>query len=150
MSCYIPAIGIVVLASQKGRVMVLSLTAISPSVPMPPEMRDPREAAAAASSSSSAAADASSTPTAGSRPTTKYAMRIERILPFAQQERARQRPFAPLLGIAAGPIQGTAHLPDARKRWRVLLMYADHSVFSYEIRRRRARDSGVGVGEVVV
>lgn len=39
----------------------------------------------------------------------------------------------PLHGIAAGPMQGTMDLPDEKKRWRLMLMYADHRVLSYEI-----------------
>lgn len=38
-----------------------------------------------------------------------------------------------LVGLSVGPMQGTMHLPDDQKRWRMMLMYSDHSVWSYEI-----------------
>ncbi|KAK0352282.1 hypothetical protein LTR91_021804 [Friedmanniomyces endolithicus] len=128
MSAYIPALGVVVLASQKGRAVVLALTKLKAgsATRYPSEMRENL-----------------------GPPKTNYAMRVESILPFAHQEAENQRPYAPLHGIAVGPIQGTEGLREERKRWRLLMMYQDHSVFSYEIKRRRARDSGVGL-EVLV
>ncbi|TKA61185.1 hypothetical protein B0A55_11780 [Friedmanniomyces simplex] len=128
MNAYIPALGVVLLASQKGRAVVLALTKLK-------------------------AGSATRYP-AGVReslgpPKTNYAMRVECILPFAHQEMKNQRPFAPLHGIAVGPIQGTEGLRDGRKRWRLLMMYQDHSVFSYEIKRKDMRDSGIGL-EVVI
>ncbi|KXT18562.1 hypothetical protein AC579_2297 [Pseudocercospora musae] len=127
MNAYIPSIGIVVLASQKGRAMILSLTKLSPSARYPAQLQDVK-----------------------AEKKTKYAMRVERIVPFASQEEQMERPFAPLLGIAAGPIQGTEHLPDEQKRWRLMLTYADHSILSYEISRRSSRDSAVDLQAVVV
>ncbi|KAF7193150.1 putative WD repeat-containing protein C27B12.05 [Pseudocercospora fuligena] len=127
MNAYIPSIGIVVLASQKGRAMVLSLTKLSKSARYPSQLQDVK-----------------------SEKKTKYAMRVERIVPFASQEEQMERPFAPLLGIATGPIQGTEHLPDEQKRWRLMLTYADHSILSYEISRRSSRDSAVDLQAVVV
>lgn len=127
MNTYIPQIGIVVLASQKGRALVLSLTKLSKKTKYPPEMQE-------------------------SVPSKKtiYAMRMERILPFAQQEENMERPFAPLVGLSSGPVQGTEHLPNDQKRWRLLMMFADHTVLSYEIRRRRLRDSAVDIEGLVV
>ncbi|TKA83096.1 hypothetical protein B0A55_00947 [Friedmanniomyces simplex] len=128
MNAYIPALGVVVLASQKGRAAVLALTKLKAgsSTRYPAEVRESL-----------------------GPPKTNYAMRVECVLPFAHQEMKNQRPFAPLHGIAVGPIQGTEGLRDGRKRWRLLMMYQDHSVFSYEIKRRDMRDSGIGL-EVVI
>ncbi|CAK4032632.1 hypothetical protein DOTSEDRAFT_69718 [Lecanosticta acicola] len=128
MNAYIPAIGIVILGSQKGRAVILSLTKMTKRSRLPKEIL-----------------------TSGVEyPDTTYAMRIERILPFAHQEEQQLRPFAPLAGMSTGPVQGTEHLPDDKKRWRLLMMYSDHTVLSYEIRRRHARDSGVDIQGVIV
>ncbi|KAK0932776.1 hypothetical protein LTR29_015628 [Friedmanniomyces endolithicus] len=128
MSAHIPALGVVVLASQKGRAVVLALTKLKagPATRYPSEMRENL-----------------------GPPKTNYAMRVKCILPFAHQEAENGRPYAPLHGIAVGPIQGTEGLRDERKRWRLMMMYQDHSVFSYEIKRSRARNSGIGL-EVLV
>ncbi|KAF2161497.1 hypothetical protein M409DRAFT_59193 [Zasmidium cellare ATCC 36951] len=128
MTAYIPAIGVVVLASQKGRVVVMSLTKLSRHSDFPALKYSKSKCP----------------------PNTVYTMRIERILPFASQEADGHRPFEPLAGIATGPMQGTEHLPDEQKRWRLMLMYYDHTVLSYEVRRRRMRDSGVSIQDVVV
>ncbi|KAK4921668.1 hypothetical protein LTR49_010955 [Elasticomyces elasticus] len=121
MHAYVPALGVVVLASQKGRAVVMALTKLSKrSSSYPAEVKENL-----------------------GPPKTNYAMRVECILPFAHQELKNERPFAPLHGIAVGPIQGTEGLREERKRWRLMMMYQDHSVLSYEIKRRRGRDSGV-------
>lgn len=120
MTAYIPTLGVVVIASQKGRAVVVALTKLSRMAHYPAEMQ-------------------------GQRRKTNYAMRIERILPLACQEVVRERPFMPLLGIATAPVQGAGH-----KRWRLVMMYQDHSVFSYEIARPRARDCAVDVAGVFV
>ncbi|KAM5473270.1 hypothetical protein MferCBS49748_001080 [Microsporum ferrugineum] len=65
MALQIPDLGIVVAASQKGRVAVLGLTEV---------------------------------------PNEGKVFRMDRILPFASQERNRLRPLCPLLGIAASPV----------------------------------------------
>jgi len=64
MNAYIPALGVVVLASQKGRAMVLSLTKLSKFAQYPEDVQ-------------------------GRSRKTTYAMRVECILPFAQQEKVR-------------------------------------------------------------
>ncbi|KAF2770765.1 hypothetical protein EJ03DRAFT_373354 [Teratosphaeria nubilosa] len=121
MHAYIPQIGVLILASQKGRALVLSLTKLRKSAQYPPEMQ-------------------------GSKPRrTCYAMRVERILPLASQERAGQRPFAPLHGIAASPLQGAGE-----KRWRIMMMYQDHSILSYEVSRKQSRESVSGLDSLVV
>jgi hypothetical protein len=121
MNVYIPSLGVVVLASQKGRALVLSLTKLGASAKYPADMREQSRR-------------------------TKYAMRVERILPLVSQERQKQRPVAPLHGIAASPIQGAG-----MKRWRLIMMYQDHSVLSYELsRKQHHRDSGVDLDGLVV
>ncbi|KAK3670927.1 hypothetical protein LTR78_009205 [Recurvomyces mirabilis] len=127
MNASIPSLGVVVLASQKGRAVVLALTKLSAKAAYPASMKD-----------------------GIAKAKTNYAMRIECILPFAHQELQNQRPFQPLHGIAVGPVQGTDNMSDERKRWRLMMMYQDHSILSYEISRRRARDSGVEVDTLVV
>lgn len=128
MYCYIPAIGVVVLASQKGRALVLALTKLSRATQYPPDAEQSR-----------------------SEKKSIYAMRIEHILPFEEQEVQLHRPFQPLHGIAASPLQqGTKLLPEDQCRWRLMLMYADHSILSYEISRKGSRDSTIGVGSVLV
>lgn len=122
MNASIPELGIVILASQKGRALVLSLTKLPASrSKYPPNMQDHAYK-------------------------TNYAMRLECILPFRRQERTNLRPPHPLHGIAVGPIQGTEDCPSDRKRWRLMMMYQDHSILSYEILGRR----GGGLEEVVV
>lgn len=128
MSAYIPSIGVVVLASQKGRVLILSLTKLSRNAEFPSVKYLKTKCP----------------------PNTVYTMRIERILPFASQEAEGLRPFQPLAGIATGPMQGTEHLPDDQKRWRLMLYYYDHSVLSYEIGRKKMRDSAVDVQDLIV
>ncbi|QIX01829.1 hypothetical protein AMS68_007346 [Peltaster fructicola] len=111
MSVYIAALGVVVIASQKGRAIVLALTKLDGSAQYPAELAS-----------------------LGSK--TNYTMRIDAVLPFDSQEKLNQRPFSPLHGIAASPLQGTEDLSDEKKRWRLLLMYQDQSVLSYEIARQ--------------
>ncbi|KAK4550483.1 hypothetical protein LTR36_000062 [Oleoguttula mirabilis] len=120
MNAYIPTLGVVVLASQKGRAVVLSLTKLSRLARYPTEMQ-------------------------GQRRKTNYAMRVECILPFAHQEKGGERPVAPLHGIAASPVQGAG-----QKRWRLMMMYQDHSILSYEIARRPARDAAVDIASLVI
>lgn len=63
-----------------------------------------------------------------------YGCRIDWILPFRDQEEEGKRPIAPLLGIAVGPVQGMlGRQADFSRRWRLLMMYGDNSVLSYEL-----------------
>jgi hypothetical protein len=125
MHAYIPTLGVVVLASQKGRAIVLSLARVPQSMQYPEGFN----------------------PSLGQK--TNYTFRAECILPFESQEKAGQRPFSTLHGIAVGPIQGTENMKDGGKsRWRLMMMYQDHSILSYEI--RRTKEAGVGVGGLVV
>ncbi|KAF2478837.1 hypothetical protein BDY17DRAFT_60335 [Neohortaea acidophila] len=148
MTAYIPDLGAVIIASQKGRAIVLALTKITAETEWEEEML-------LASSSTPGAASGGSVGKQGSKqhrppPWTQktiYAMRVQCILPFAEQEKAHERPFAPLHGLAAAPLQGCE---AGRQRWRVLMMYQDHSVLSYEISRGRAEAGGIGVEAVAV
>lgn len=111
LAVYMPELGAVAIASQKGRVLVLALTKLNRSVKYPKEFER-----------------------LGSR--TNYALRVEAILPTIAQEKENLRPFAPLHGIAAAPMQGDEAVSSLRKRWRLLLMYQDHTVLSYELARK--------------
>lgn len=85
-------------------------------------------------------------------------MRLEAIVPFRRQEEAGMRPVQPLLGMALGPIQGRERTLEADitklttsmkrrkelwrkkekvRRYRLMLMYYDHTVLSYEIGREQ-------------
>lgn len=83
--------------------------------------------------------------------------RVEYILPFKSQEEAGVRPEEPLMGIAVSPLQGHEYRPDpssirgmtseraspsgrsdirgSSRRFRLLMMYYDHTLLSYEISR---------------
>ncbi|CZT18815.1 uncharacterized protein RCC_04659 [Ramularia collo-cygni] len=82
-----------------------------------------------------------------------YTMRVDAIVPFKEQEERGERPCMPLAGIAVGCIQGTEKLELGRRRWRLMMTYCDHTVLSFEI-RRRGRTGGeegeVGVQDIVV
>lgn len=121
MHAYIPALGIVVLASQKGRAIVLSLARVPQSMEYPEGID----------------------PSLGQK--TVYTLRAECILPFESQEKAGQRPFSPLHGIAVGPVQGTENSKIGDKtRWRLMMMYQDYSILSYELQRTQGAELGVG------
>jgi hypothetical protein len=126
MNASIPSLGVVIVASQKGRALILSLTKMTPSTKFPPSLKD-----------------------FSCQNKSVYGMKVEAILPFAEQERQNQRSGYPLHGIAASPLQGSEGKRSGR--WRLMMMYQDHSILSYELSRRNAaRDSGVDVGAVVV
>lgn len=121
MHAYIPALGVVVLASQKGRAIVLSLARVPQSMEYPDGID----------------------PSLGQK--TVYTLRAECILPFESQEKAGQRPFSPLHGIAVGPVQGTENSKIGdRTRWRLIMMYQDYSILSYELQRTQGAELGVG------
>lgn len=89
--------------------------------------------------------------------------RVDWILPLKSQEEQDLRPEVPLMGMAVGPIQGRGamdnysrnDLPDQHseelwnpleypRRYRLFLLYCDHTVLSYEIKRSpAAKDLGV-------
>ena len=126
MNASIPSLGVIILASQKGRALILSLSKMTKSTAVPTSLED------------FSCGDSS-----------VYGMKIEAIVPFIEQERQNQRSSYPLHGIAVSPLQGS----EGKKcgRWRLMLMYQDHSILSYELSRRvGARDSGIDIGNVVV
>jgi len=69
------------------------------------------------------------------RPDGTYFMRFDWTLPFASEEEDGLRPERKLVGLTAGPVQGQLGAPrlEARRRWRLMLYYADHSILSYEL-----------------
>lgn len=125
MHAQIPSLGVVIIGSQKGRVVVLSLTRISHhgNIEMSKNQR-----------------------VNGDKDV--LALRLDHMLPLASQERAGHRPNAPLHGIAVGPLQGTEHLAVDQQRWRLMLMYQEHTVLSYEI--GKDRDGEVDVRDVMI
>ena len=75
--------------------------------------------------------------------------KIECVLPFNSEEVKGLRPRKPLMGMAVGPIQGQeTALPQGRprvgvqhqRRYRLLMVYCDHTILSYEISRPNAED----------
>jgi hypothetical protein len=121
MHAYIPSLGVVVLASQKGRAIIFSLARVPQSMKYPEGID----------------------PSLGQK--SNYTLRAECILPFESQEKAGQRPFSPLHGIAVGPIQGTETVKNGgNTRWRLIMMYQDHSTLSYELQRAERAEAGVG------
>ena len=90
----------------------------------------------------------------------KVGGRVDWILPFHSQEAKGERPEAPLLGIAVGPIQGRERTSESAgdeatndgtserwravehsRRYRLLMTYDDHTILSYEI-WRSANENG--------
>lgn len=79
-----------------------------------------------------------------------FGFKMEAILPFKSQEALEQRPEVPLMGIAVSPMQGhyptnpndspgsspAAHTSATySRRYRLLMIYCDKTVLSYEISR---------------
>ncbi|KAK5000480.1 hypothetical protein LTR66_000679 [Elasticomyces elasticus] len=115
MHTEIPELGIVVVASQKGRAAIFSLTQCRTRV--------------------SKIRDRALVPKSEYKQI--YAFRLDHILPLRSQELAGLRPVWPLYGLAAGPVQGTESLPSPQKRWRLMMMYQDHSILTYELGKSR-------------
>ncbi|RDW67690.1 hypothetical protein BP6252_09086 [Coleophoma cylindrospora] len=71
--------------------------------------------------------------------------RVDYTVPFRSQFQNNIVPPFPLLGIAASPLpvdMGEAGKKRYPRRWRLILHYYDHSIFSYELSRGSA---GVGL-----
>jgi hypothetical protein len=77
-----------------------------------------------------------------------YFHRLDWLLPFASQEERGERPESRLAGIAVSPIQGRVGKMDSEvaRKWRLLLYYVDHSVLSYELRKK----GGAGLDDLVL
>ena len=110
----IPELGVVVVGSAAGRAAILTLTRMKHTDP----------------------------PLSG--------FRIDWILPWKSQENRGVRPEAPLMGIAVSPVQGQGDQGeiadedgagvDASRRlgtrkYRIMLVYMEHTILSYEIGR---------------
>ncbi|KAK6430756.1 hypothetical protein LTR95_013090, partial [Oleoguttula sp. CCFEE 5521] len=113
MHAYVPSLSVVIVASQKGRAIVLALTKVKIGTQTVYAMR----AECILPFASQERAEAVNKPAL--------------------------RPFSPLHGIAVGPIPGCEGLRDEEKRWRLFMMYQDYTVLKYEIRRKTGDDAGV-------
>lgn len=127
MHAQIPSLGVVIVASQIGRVAILSLTKTKTELPDYESMQNQQS---------------------GRRPSRStrrrlYGFRVDHVLPLAGQEAAGHRPKCAIHGIAVGPMQGTEHLTEDQKRWRLMIMYQNHGLLSYEIGRPRGDDAAV-------
>jgi hypothetical protein len=122
MYAQIPSLGVVIIATQKGRVAVLSLTQTVT------RMLDYEKA------KTYEMAKTNESPIEKPRMEKRvFGYRVDHILPLSSQEEAGHRPKAGIHGIAVGPVQGTEHLEDGLKRWRLLVHYQDLSILAYEI-----------------
>lgn len=121
MHAHIPSLGLVVVGNQKGRVAVLSLVKSRRSVDIKIKKRSIRAQKWV------------------------YGMKLEALLPFSGQERAGYRPLAALHGVAVGPVQGTEIVGLEERRWRILVMYQDHTVLAYEVGRKKGEANVVDV-----
>lgn len=93
-----------------------------------------------------------------------YGFRLDHILPSTRQERELSLggfPGMRLVGIAVGPIQGMLNAPEdadigegpnvsSARRWRLMMMYDDHTVLSYELGRYRESEEAPGLADLVV
>nr|OQO18329.1 hypothetical protein B0A51_15059 [Rachicladosporium sp. CCFEE 5018] len=113
MHAYIPSLGVVIVASQKGRAIVLALTKVKVGTQTVYAMR------------------AECILPFASQERTQNG------------SKTALRPFQPLHGIAVGPIPGSEGLRYEDKRWRLFMMYQDYTVLKYEIRRKGGQDAGV-------
>ncbi|THW10799.1 hypothetical protein D6D23_10581 [Aureobasidium pullulans] len=116
MYAQIPSLGVVIVATQKGRIAILSLTQTVTRM-LDYAKQDP-------------------TLSPQDRPRMEkriYGFRVDHMLPLPSQEEAGHRPKAGIHGIAVGPVQGTEHLDDGLKRWRLLVHYQNHAMLAYEI-----------------
>jgi hypothetical protein len=89
-----------------------------------------------------------------------YGFRLDHILPFYRQEKDLLMggySGIRLVGIAVGPVQGMLDGPDGNgssgsgvRRWRLLMMYDDHTVLSYELERCRESNEAPGLADLIV
>ena len=127
----IPELGVVVVGNAVGRAALLTLTKLKHTTP----------------------------PLSG--------FRIDWIIPFKSQEEKCMRPEGPLMGIAVSPVQGQGNSGEIAdddgvgpgvgrrssrmelRRYRIMLIYADHSILSYEI-GRSTEGTGYEVNDRVI
>lgn len=138
-SAQIPELGIFIVASPNGRCSIFSFTQIS----------TPGGASG------------------GNRKQTVYGFKQDYVLPTVEQEASgdwMSMQYTQLVGISVGPIQGMldkmADLNDNQvnhqgeeqlknRRWRLMMLYRDHTVLSYELSRGRV-DAEPTVANLVV
>ncbi|KAF1810993.1 hypothetical protein P152DRAFT_515401 [Eremomyces bilateralis CBS 781.70] len=146
LHAFIPDLGVICIASGKGRVAVCTLTQMDV-FSSGARLKKLRE------SNADAKLQARYAGWEGTK--TVYGFRLDHILPFASQEEKCERPEHILIGIAVGPIPGSGwqrepgHTPSGLhgngcKRWRLILTWMNHSILSYEIRRGE-EDEGVQI-----
>ncbi|KAF2736808.1 hypothetical protein EJ04DRAFT_575030 [Polyplosphaeria fusca] len=126
--CYstqIPELGIALVASPAGKLAVLDLTAL-----VRKESEEPEEKIV-------------------------YGFKLATVLPEKEvEQRWGFLAYVRLVGVAVGPVQGMLDgewdaWSGRMRRWRVLMMYQDHSVVCYELSRRREK-GGVNLEALVV
>ncbi|KAF2016712.1 hypothetical protein BU24DRAFT_451181 [Aaosphaeria arxii CBS 175.79] len=127
-SAYIPALGAFVVGSNAGRCAVFALTSVK------------------------VAGEG------GWGEETVYGFRQEHILPLPEQQEDNVPPVSPMVGMAVGPVQGMLDgdgngagdgegekEEEDGRRWRLMMLFADHTVWSYEIaRKREGREPALG------
>lgn len=118
LSAYIPDLGVAILATQKGRAAIFTLTALPsavasnviPNILPPPSFRRSKNVRRGSSSAGSASDSSGFVPSprvsADSNAIARCGLRLDWVVPFKSQENAAQRPWSPLLGIATAPVQG--------------------------------------------
>ncbi|KAI5816003.1 hypothetical protein BZA77DRAFT_247476, partial [Pyronema omphalodes] len=122
MVIHIPELSIIVSATQAGRAGIFRLTRVGEDCVMRLDYVLPRVAQ-------------------------NYARNISQSAP-PEQEEGYDIPHAiqwPLLGIAASPIQGKEGI-EGRRRWRLMMVYMNGTVLSYELGRERGDDGVYGDG----
>ena len=117
LTLQIPELGVILAGSGAGRVAVMSLHQLHPN---PFCLEDPRQPV--------------------------YTMRLDHILPRQSQEVRGERPVFPLVGLTASPVQGMESAEGGQgkggggvRRWRILMLYVEGTMLSYEL-TRRSRD----------
>jgi hypothetical protein len=116
LTAHIPELSLVIIGSQAGRVSLITLTRISPSLAA--EFKLPGSGHI------------------------RRGFRVDWVLPTRAEEEAGRRPPRGLFGLAVSPIQERALAGGLRlrengpsRRFRLILHYRNHSVLSYEIGR---------------
>ena len=174
LHAYVPSLGIVIVGNQKGRVAVLELIKSRQRVDisLPPRKNGGGKNSARSSSRRESGNKLYERRKGRDRmgrilkvDKWVYEFKIVAILPFAGQERAGFRPLAAIHGIAVGPMQGSLGKDDRsdyscrmkgtadgqQSRWRLLIMYQDHTILAYELGRNTCADgAGVGVDGVMI
>ncbi|KAG8625669.1 hypothetical protein KVT40_006070 [Elsinoe batatas] len=80
-----------------------------------------------------------------------YGLRLQAMVPFRRQEREGLKPACQLYGLAVGRMQGCLRGDGegpGEERWRLMVMWIDETVLSYEIRREEK--GGLGVEGLVI